>query len=75
MQQHSSKYFPAYPPPPSSLIQRMGSKVQNSAFSELGHNAYHIKGNAAFCNMVAWKQIFCPQTPLHPTLEVWFKRS
>ena len=35
---------------------------QNSAFSDYGHNAYQIKGNGAYSNMVA-KSVLVDPTP------------
>ena len=43
MQQHGSKYFASKPTSPTTL--GIGSKGQNSTFSEHGHVAYNIKGN------------------------------
>ena len=48
--QHGSKYFTHRPLP---LTLRVGSKVQNSVFSEYGNVAYQIKWNHKYCNMVA----------------------
>ena len=47
MQQHSSKYLPAYP-----TTIGIGSIGQNSTFSEHGLFAYQIKGNHDFSNIV-----------------------
>ena len=48
MQQHFRKYFVYRPPPPANThthqTLRLGSKGQNSTFSEHGHVAYQIKG-------------------------------
>ena len=52
MQQHGSKYFARRPPPPE-LTLGVGSKDQNSTFSEHGHVAYQIKENHECNNMVA----------------------
>ena len=40
----------------------MGSKDQNSTFSEHGHVAYQIKGNPEFSNMVANTLLTDPPT-------------
>ena len=45
MQQHGTKYLPADPlPPPPPPTLGIGSKGQNSTFSEHGIKAYQIKG-------------------------------
>ena len=51
MQQHGHTYFACRPPPP--LTMGLGSKGQNSTFSEHGHVAYQIKGNNECSNMVS----------------------
>ena len=51
MQQNGSTYFARKPPPPRTL--RVGSKGQNSIFSEQGHVAYQNNGNRKYSNMVA----------------------
>ena len=61
MQQHGSKYFSHIPP--SHLTLRMGSKRQNSIFSEHGHVAYQIKEYQE-SNMVA--NILPADTPPSP---------
>ena len=54
--------LPVDPPPrPSDL--GVGSKGQNSTFSEHGHVAYQIKGNHECSNMVA---NILPPYPLYP---------
>ena len=47
MQQHDRKYSARRPPPHylNPLTMGLGSKGQNSTFSEHGHVAYKIKGN------------------------------
>ena len=52
MQHHGSKYF-ADRPLPTPYPLTMGSKGQNSTFSEHGHVAYQIKDNHECSNMVA----------------------
>ena len=49
MQQHGSKYFSLDPP----LNLRVGSKGQNSFFSEYDRVANQIKGYDTLSNMVA----------------------
>ena len=55
MQQHGSKYcaYRPLPPPLTPLTLGLGTKGQNSTFSEHGHVAYKIKGNQECSNMVA----------------------
>ena len=54
MQHHGSKYFAHKPLPiPTPTPLTMGSKAQNSTFSEHGHVAYQIKDNHECSNMVA----------------------
>ena len=63
MQQHGSKYFARRPLPPPPSDPGVGSKGQNSTFSQHGHVAYQIKGNHECVKMVA---IILPAGP-HPT--------
>ena len=55
MKQHDSKYFacrtPSNPHPPT---QGVGSKGENSTFSEHSHVAYQIKGNDECNNIQAY---------------------
>ena len=55
MQQHGSKYCAhrPLPPPLTPLTLGLGSKGQNSTFSEHGHVAYKIKWNQECSKMVA----------------------
>ena len=52
MQQHGSKYFARRTPLPPGP-KGMGSKDQNSTFSERGYVSDQIKGNHECSNMVA----------------------
>ena len=49
MQQNGNKYFARRHPP---LTLGVGSKGQNSTFSEYGHVAYQIKGSDGYSSMV-----------------------
>ena len=62
------KYFVLKPlPTPHLLTLGLGSKGQNSTFSEHGHGAYQNKGNHECSNMVA---IIFPTDPPAPTWEI-----
>ena len=62
MQQHGSKYFAHRPPLLPTLV--VGSKGQNSTFSEHGHVAYQIKGNEECSSMQAHiLSLHTPSTP------------
>ena len=64
MQHHGSKYF-ADRPLTTPYPLTMGSKGQNSTFSEYGHVAYQIKDNHECSNMVA---SILPKDPPNTTL-------
>ena len=66
MQQHDANILPTTSPSTTPTLG-VGSKGQNSTFSEHGHVAYQIKGNGAAC-----KHIFSPYT--HPQPVGWIKR-
>ena len=51
MQQNGNKYFARRPPPPPPTLG-VGSKGQNSTFSEYGHVAFQIKGSDEYSSMV-----------------------
>ena len=68
MHQHGSKYF-AHRPPPSTL--QVGSKGQNSTFSEHCHAAYIKLKRITIA--AACKHIFCPYT--YPRSLGWDQRS
>ena len=64
MQHHGSNYF-ADRPLSTPYPLTMGSKGQNSTFSEHGHVAYQIKDNYECSNMVA---NILPKDPPNTTL-------
>ena len=64
MQQHGKSYFARRPTDPNHSTLGLGSKGQNSTFSEYGHVAYQIKWNRECSNMQAHIQsLHTPSTP------------